>query len=67
MFPEGMTSGYYKYIAFEPIEKSTGKVYDLPCHSIMQKEGLFPNTEWVAKTTGVSLSIIKGILKFKLG
>ncbi|MBP7506971.1 MAG: DegT/DnrJ/EryC1/StrS family aminotransferase [Prolixibacteraceae bacterium] len=49
MFPEGMTSGYYKYIVFEPIEKSTGKVYDLPCHSIMQKEGLFPNTEWVAK------------------
>ncbi len=31
--PEGMTSGFYKYIVFEPIERSTGKVYDEPaCH-----------------------------------
>ncbi len=49
MFPEGMVSGYYKYIVFEPIEKSTGKVYDLPCHGIMKKGGSFPNTEWIAK------------------
>jgi len=27
-----MTSGYYKYVVFEPIERSTGKVYDQPCH-----------------------------------
>ena len=26
--PDGMISGLYKYIVFEPIEKSTGKVYD---------------------------------------
>ncbi|MEA2281467.1 MAG: perosamine synthetase, partial [Solirubrobacteraceae bacterium] len=29
--PEGMTSGLYKYLVFNPIEKSTGKVYDEPC------------------------------------
>lgn len=47
-FPEGMVSGYYKYIVFEPIEKSTGKVYDLPCHKIMGRTYSLPNTEWVA-------------------
>ena len=30
-----MTSGLYKYIVFDPIERSTGKVYDQPCHRIM--------------------------------
>jgi dTDP-4-amino-4,6-dideoxygalactose transaminase len=48
-FPEGMVSGYYKYIVFEPIEKSTGKVYDQPCHKIFGKDYDLPNTEWVAK------------------
>lgn len=48
-FPKGMTSGYYKYIVFEPIEKSTGKVYDQPCHRIMGKDYELPNTEWIAK------------------
>lgn len=47
--PSGMTSGLYKYIVFEPIEKSTGKVYDKLCHTIMKREGSFPNSEWVAK------------------
>lgn len=47
-FPEGMVSGYYKYIVFEPVEKSTGKVYDLPCHRIMNKDYELPNTDWVA-------------------
>jgi hypothetical protein len=37
-FPDGMVSGYYKYIVFEPIEKSTGKVYDNLCHTIMNHE-----------------------------
>ena len=27
-----MISGLYKYIVFDPIERSTGKVYDEPCH-----------------------------------
>jgi len=48
-FPEGMTSGYYKYIVFDPIEKSTGKVYDQPCHKIMKRNYELPNTEWVAR------------------
>lgn len=47
-FPEGMTSGYYKYIVFEPIEKSTGKVYDQPSHHLMGKNYELPNTEWIA-------------------
>ncbi len=48
-FPEGMVSGYYKYIVFEQIEKSTGKVYDQPCHKIMGKDYVLPNTDWVAE------------------
>lgn len=48
-FPEGMISGYYKYIVFEEIENSTGKVYDLPSHKIMKKDYDLPNTNWIAK------------------
>jgi dTDP-4-amino-4,6-dideoxygalactose transaminase len=48
-FPRGMVSGYYKYIVFDPIEKSTGKVYDQPCHKIMKKTYELPNTDWVAQ------------------
>ena len=48
-FPEGMTSGYYKYIVFEALEKSTGRVYDQPCHKIMGRDDDLPNTEWVAQ------------------
>jgi len=47
--PEGMISGYYKYIVFDPIEKSTGKVYDQPCHKIMNHGIELRNTEWVAQ------------------
>ena len=47
--PDGMVSGYYKYIAFEPIAKSTGKVYDKLCHTIMKQPGLYPNAEWVTQ------------------
>lgn len=46
--PEGMVSGYYKYIVFDEIEKSTGKVYDQPCHRIMKKNYELPNSDWVA-------------------
>jgi len=49
VFPEGMVSGYYKYIVFDPIEKSTGKVYDEPCHRIMNRASELVNTGWVAK------------------
>ncbi len=48
VFPEGMRSGYYKYIVFDEIPNSTGKVYDLPCHRIMKKDGPLPNTDWIA-------------------
>jgi len=48
-FPDGMVSGYYKYIVFDPIEKSTGKVYDQPCHIILKKNYTLTNTEWVAR------------------
>lgn len=47
-FPQGMISGYYKYIVFDSIEKSTGKVYDQPCHKIMGKTYSLANTEWIA-------------------
>lgn len=49
ILPENMISGFYKYIVFEEIEKSTGRVYEQPCHSIMGKAYNLPNTEWVAK------------------
>ena len=46
--PEGMTSGYYKYIVFDPIERSTGRVYDEPCHRVLGHDVALPNTDWVA-------------------
>jgi perosamine synthetase len=48
--PEGMTSGYYKYIVFQPVPRSTGKVYDTPCHRIMgHHHTALPNSDWVAE------------------
>jgi perosamine synthetase len=47
--PDGMVSGLYKYIVFEPIERSTGKVYDRPCHRIAGSSVDLPNTDWVAE------------------
>jgi dTDP-4-amino-4,6-dideoxygalactose transaminase len=47
--PEGMTSGFYKYIVFEELTQSTGKVYDQPCHRIMGRADELPNTDWVAE------------------
>jgi hypothetical protein len=44
-----MVSGYYKYIVFEPIPNSTGKVYDQPCHELMGRSDDLPNTRWVAQ------------------
>lgn len=46
--PEGMVSGLYKYIVFDPIENSSGKVYDQPCHRIMGTGDDLPNADWVA-------------------
>ena len=47
--PEGMISGLYKYVVFDPIEKSTGRVYDQPCHRIFKHAVDLPNTDWVAE------------------
>lgn len=46
--PEGMIGGFYKYIVFEPIGNSTGKVYELPCHRIFGTGEDLPNSDWVA-------------------
>ena len=46
--PDGMESGFYKYIVFDPIEGGAGKVYELPCHRIMKHPVDLPNTDWVA-------------------
>jgi len=47
--PPGMTSGLYKYIVFDWLERSTGRVYDEPCHRIMGHDVELPNTDWVAR------------------
>jgi hypothetical protein len=45
-----MESGLYKYIVFDWLERSTGRVYDEPCHRIMGRSDLeLPNTDWVAR------------------
>jgi dTDP-4-amino-4,6-dideoxygalactose transaminase len=46
--PEGMVSGLYKYIVFEPVDHSTGKVYDRPCHRLLGHRVELPNSDWVA-------------------
>ena len=47
--PDGMVSGLYKYIVFDWLERSTGRVYDEPCHRIMGHDVDLPNTDWVAR------------------
>jgi dTDP-4-amino-4,6-dideoxygalactose transaminase len=47
--PDGMTSGLYKYIVFDWLERSTGRVYDEPCHRIMGSRVDLPNSDWVAR------------------
>ena len=49
LLPEGMTSGFYKYIVFDPVEPSTGKVYDEPCRRILRRDDSLPNTDWAAE------------------
>lgn len=60
-FPEGMKSGYYKYIVFEDVEESTGLVYARPVWEefalgVSSKAGFwkpepleFPGVAWVCK------------------
>ena len=47
--PDGMTSGLYKYIVFDWLERSTGRVYDEPCHRIMGSQVELPGTDWIAR------------------
>jgi perosamine synthetase len=47
--PDGMVSGLYKYIVFDRIQQSTGKVYDEPCHRVLGHAVDLPNTDWVAE------------------
>jgi perosamine synthetase len=46
--PEGMVSGLYKYIVFDWLERSTGRVYDEPCHRILGHPVELANSDWVA-------------------
>jgi dTDP-4-amino-4,6-dideoxygalactose transaminase len=46
--PDGMVSGLYKYIVFDWLERSTGRVYDQPCHRIMGTGDDLTNSDWVA-------------------
>ncbi|MEA2273547.1 MAG: perosamine synthetase [Solirubrobacteraceae bacterium] len=47
--PDGMVSGLYKYIVFEPVDRTTGKVYEQPCHRLMGDPIRLDNTDWVAE------------------
>ena len=47
--PAGMTSGLYKYIVFDWLERSTGRVYDEPCHRIMGHQVELSNTDWISR------------------
>jgi dTDP-4-amino-4,6-dideoxygalactose transaminase len=47
--PDGMVSGLYKYVVFDWLERSTGRVYDEPCHRILRHDVELPNTDWVAR------------------
>jgi perosamine synthetase len=47
--PDGMVSGLYKYIVFDWLEPSTGRVYDEPCHRIMGHDVELPGSDWIAR------------------
>jgi perosamine synthetase len=47
--PSGMVSGFYKYVVFDWLERSTGRVYDEPCHRILGHDVDLPNSDWVAR------------------
>ena len=47
--PAGMVSGLYKYIVFDWLERSTGRVYDEPCHRILGHDVDLPTSDWVAR------------------
>src|SRR5205085_4185111 len=46
--PDGMTSGLYKYIVFDPIARTSGFVHETPCHRLLGHEVELPNGDCVA-------------------
>ena len=49
ILPDGMLSGYYKYITFDSIEHHTSaRVFDAPLHLIFNKDYCLANSEWIA-------------------
>ena len=51
-FPQGMTSGYYKYIVFDtPLKEETGKVFNISDFGnvIENLPADIPNSCWIAK------------------
>jgi dTDP-4-amino-4,6-dideoxygalactose transaminase len=49
ILPDNMISGLYKYIVFDEIEYSTGKVYEEQCHKTLSKSYKLSNSEWISK------------------
>lgn len=52
IFPDGMVSGYYKYIVFDyQVKEQTGKVFNYTDfgHVIDDMDVKLPNSEWIAK------------------
>ncbi len=48
VFPDGMISGFYKYIVFDvPVRQKTGAVFDELCHDLMHIPSEFINSQWV--------------------
>jgi dTDP-4-amino-4,6-dideoxygalactose transaminase len=47
--PDGMVSGLYKYVVFDWLDRSTGRVYEQPCHRIIGHDVDLPNSDWVAR------------------
>jgi dTDP-4-amino-4,6-dideoxygalactose transaminase len=47
-FPQGMVSGYYKYIVFDTnVTEKTGAVFDRLCHEIEGIKTSLPHSEWI--------------------
>src|ERR1700760_3750066 len=44
--PDGMVSGLYKYIVFDWLERSTGRVYDEPCQRIIGFGDDLAHSDW---------------------
>lgn len=51
ILPSGWVSGYYKYVVFEEISESTGKVFDTPSYRLMGRKGVWlKDVEWICRS-----------------